>query len=92
MPQHNSAVGSKELNMLVWTEYFPAYWFECFEMRYGVKVNRTEFSSNEEMLEKLATSDVHFDLIQPSYLGADLAGEGKLAKLDKNQLPIFDRL
>lgn len=89
-PQYEMPVASTELNMLVWTEYFPSDWFECYEMRYGVKVNRTEYSSNEEMLEKLATSNVHFDLIQPSDQGVlTLVGQGKLAELDRERLPVF---
>src|SRR5689334_21228090 len=42
-------VTSKELNLFVWTEYIPQDMQECFEKVYNIKVNRDEYSANEEM-------------------------------------------
>lgn len=92
-PQNDSKPESRELNMLVWTEYFPADWFECFEAIYNIKINRTEFSSNEEMLEILSTSAINFDIIQPSDQGvSSLIKQEKLKKLDKSKLSILKNL
>src|SRR5690242_10684712 len=52
-PNPKMEVTSKELNIFVWTEYIPQDILDCFEKVYGVKVNRDEYSSNEEMYAKL---------------------------------------
>lgn len=89
-PKNELKTTSKELNMLVWTEYLPSDWFECFEATYGIKINRTEFSSNEEMLALLTDNSHNFDLIQPSDQSvATLISQGKLQKLDKSLLPVM---
>jgi spermidine/putrescine-binding protein len=49
-------VTSKELNLFVWTEYIPADMQKCFELVYGIKVNRDEYSSNEEMYAKISAT------------------------------------
>ncbi len=38
-------VTSTELNLFVWTEYIPQDMQECFELVYGIKVNRDEYSA-----------------------------------------------
>ena len=90
-PQQQLTPTAKELNMLVWTEYLPSDWFECFELTYGIKINRTEFSSNEEMLTLLAEKPDGFDLLQPSDQGVTtLIAQGSLKELDKAALPIIN--
>lgn len=42
-----------ELNIFTWTEYVPESVIEDFEKEYGIKVNWTTFSSNEDMLMEL---------------------------------------
>ena len=44
----------------------PADMLECFELVYGVKVNRDEYSSNEEMYAKLSAGGTAYDLVQPT--------------------------
>src|SRR4026207_1057423 len=53
-PEFPMEVTSKELNLFVWTEYIPPDMQECFELVYGIKVNRDEYSANEEMYAKLS--------------------------------------
>ena len=53
-PNPRMDVTSKELNLFVWTEYIPQDMSECFEKEYGIKVNRDEYSSNEEMYAKIS--------------------------------------
>ncbi len=59
-------VTSTELNLFVWTEYIPQDMLECFELVYGIKVNRDEYSSNEEMYAKLSAGGTAYDLVQPT--------------------------
>ena len=58
-PKPNPAVKvtSKELNIFVWTEYIPPDALDCFQLVYGITVNRDEYSSNEEMYAKLSAGD-----------------------------------
>ena len=81
-------VTSKELNLFVWTEYIPPDMQECFELVYGVKVNRDEYSANEEMYAKLSAGGTSYDLVQPTdYIVSLMARQGLLQELDHNKLP-----
>ena len=52
--QDKTPVTSKELNLFVWTEYIPQDMIDCFQLVYNIKINRDEYSSNEDMYAKLA--------------------------------------
>lgn len=83
-------VTSKEINIFVWTEYIPADMIECFELVTGIKVNRDEYSSNEEMYAKVSAGGTAYDLVQPTdYIVPLMARQGLLAELDKAKLPAF---
>jgi spermidine/putrescine-binding protein len=87
-PQPRLEVTSKELNLFVWTEYIPQDIIDCFQLVYGITVNREEFSSNEEMYAKLAAGGSNYDLAQPSdYIISVMVRAGMLQKLDKGRLP-----
>jgi len=87
-PQPKVPVTSKTLNLFVWAEYVPQDMLDCFQEVYGIKINRSEFSSNEEMYAKLAQGSSQFDLTQPSdYIIEVMIRTGILDKFDKNQLP-----
>jgi spermidine/putrescine-binding protein len=87
-PQPKLPLTSQELNLFVWSEYIPQDMLDCFELVYGIKVNRSEYSSNEEMYAKLAQGSSQFDLAQPSdYIISVMVRTGILDKLDKVQLP-----
>jgi spermidine/putrescine-binding protein len=87
-PQPKVPVTSKELNLFVWSEYIPQDMLDCFEKVYGITINRSEYSSNEEMYAKLAQGSSQFDLAQPSdYIIEVMIRTGILDKLDKGQLP-----
>lgn len=63
-----------------------------FEKRYGIKVNYTNFESNENMYNKLQSGGANYDVIIPSdYMIAKLAEEGMLAELDFSNIPNFDK-
>ena len=81
-------VTSTELNLFVWTEYIPTDMQECFELVYGVKVNRDEYSSNEEMYAKISAGGTSYDLVQPTdYIVSLMIRQGLLQELDHAKLP-----
>lgn len=87
-PQPRLPVTSKALNLFVWTEYVPQDIVDCFELVYGVTVNKVEYSSNEEMYAVLSSGDVAYDLAQPSdYIIQTLIRNGFAQRLDKSRLP-----
>ncbi|MFZ1769779.1 MAG: extracellular solute-binding protein, partial [Caldilinea sp.] len=90
-PDPRLEVTSTELNLFVWTEYIPQDIIDCFEEVYGVRVNKDEYSSNEEMYAKLSAGGANYDLVQPTdYLVGLMIRQGLLQALDKSKLPIFD--
>jgi len=93
LPDNQMEVTSKELNLFVWTEYIPTEWKECFELVYGVKINHSEYSANEEMYAKLSAGSSNYDLVQPTdYIIALMIRQGMLQKLDKAKLPVVSTL
>jgi len=81
---------SKELNLFVWTEYIPQDIIDCFEKVYNVKVNRDEYSANEEMYAKLSAGGSNYDLVQPTdYIIALMARNNLIQKLDKSKLTVM---
>jgi spermidine/putrescine-binding protein len=92
-PSPKIEVTAKELNLFVWTEYIPQDMIDCFEAVYGIKVNRSEYSQNEEMYAKLSAGGANFDLVQPTdYIVGLMVRQGLLQKLDHNKLPNFKNL
>lgn len=89
-PQYEMEITSTEVNLFVWTEYIPNDIIECFELVYGVKVNRDEFSSMEEMYAKLSAGGSAYDVIHVTdYIVSLTIRQGLLQKLDHNRLPVL---
>ena len=89
-PESPAKVTSKELNLFVWTEYIPPDMQECFELVYNVKVNRDEYSANEEMYAKLSAGGTAYDLVQPTdYIVSLMIRQGLLQKLDHDKLTVL---
>ncbi len=89
-PNPKMEVTSKELNLFVWTEYIPADMEECFGLVYGIKVNRDEYSTNEEMYAKLSAGGTAYDLVQPTdYIVSLMVRQGLLHELDHTKLPVL---
>lgn len=87
-PEPKVEVTSKELNLFVWTEYFPAEFLECFEMVYDIKINRDEYSSNEEMYAKLEAGGTNYDLVLPTdYIVSPMIRTGLIQEIDLAQIP-----
>lgn len=89
-PQPKLDVTSTELNLFVWTEYIPQDAIECFELVYGIRVNHSEYSANEEMYAKLNAGGANYDVVQPTdYIVSLMIRQGLLQKLDKSKLPVL---
>lgn len=87
-PNPRVDVTSTELNIFVWTEYFPQDMLDCFELVYDIKLNRDEYSSNEEMYAKISAGGSSYDLVQPTdYIIGLMIRQGLLQELDHAQLP-----
>lgn len=92
-PNPRVEVTSTEVNLFVWTEYIPQDTIDCFEQVYGIRVNKDEYSSNEEMYAKLSAGGANYDLVQPTdYIVGLMIRQGLLQELDKSQLPVFENL
>lgn len=92
-PNPRMEVTSTQLNLFVWTEYIPQETVDCFEEVYGIRVNKDEYSSNEEMYAKLSAGGANYDLVQPTdYIVALMIRQGLLQELDKSRLAIMDSL
>lgn len=88
VPEFPMEVTSKELNIFVWTEYIPTDMQDCFELVYGVKVNRDEYSANEEMYAKLSAGGSSYDLVQPTdYIVSLMIRQDLLQEFDHSKLP-----
>ncbi len=80
------------LNVYNWGEYIDKQVLTNFEKEYGVKVNYSLFSSNEEMYTKLL-SGASYDVIVPSdYMIERLLKEKQLQELDRTVIDNLDGL
>jgi len=92
-PNPRLEVTSTEVNLFVWTEYIPQATIDCFEEVYGIRVNQSEYSTNEEMYAKLSAGGANYDLVLPTdYIVALMIRQGLLQELDKERLPVLATL
>ena len=96
--EEGSAAGGYqgEVNVYNWGEYLsPGDDGEMdvideFEKKYNIKVNYTNFETNEELYNVLTNSNSTYDVIFPSdYMVSRLREEGMLAKLDFDNIPNY---
>jgi spermidine/putrescine-binding protein len=81
-----------ELRLLVRTEYISPEIQECFQLVYGIRIDRDEYSRNEEILGRL-TAGVDYDLaLAPDYIVNQVIEQGLLQSLDKSRLPLIRNL
>jgi len=81
-------MSSGVVNVYNWGEYVDESIFKDFEKEYGVKVNYSEFQSNEEMYAQLNMGGTNFDVIIPSdYMISRMISEGMLEELDFSNIP-----
>ncbi len=85
-----------EINVYNWGEYISngddgtVDVIEAFEEKYNIKVNYTNFETNEEMYNILSNSNSSYDVIIPSdYMVSKLREEGMLEKIDFENVPNY---
>lgn len=72
-----------ELNFYTWVEYIDPEIKDQFEAECGVKINETNFDSNETLLATLQAGSTGYDVIVPSdYMVQIMIEEGMLEELD----------
>lgn len=91
---NGSSTKNGELNLFVWTEYVPDSLIQKFEKDYGIKVNVSTFSTNEDMLAKVKSESVGtYDIVQPSdYMVEAMIAQGRLKKLDQKALTNLENI
>ncbi len=76
------------LNVYNWGEYIDPTVNDLFTKETGIKVNYKNFTDNESMYAVLSSGAASYDIIVPSdYMVGKLINEGRLAKLDFNNIP-----
>jgi spermidine/putrescine transport system substrate-binding protein len=86
----SALASSGEINILMWSDYLPESFVKAFTDKTGIKINFTGIGSNEEILNKLkSTNGQGFDLVSPTVnrnlLWADL---GILQPFDMKKVPL----
>ena len=85
-----SGCGEKSTTLTVfnWFDYIDEDVIKMFEQETGIKVNYTNFTTNEEMFAKLEKGSGSYDVIFPSdYIIERMIKEDMLAELDLSKIP-----
>jgi spermidine/putrescine transport system substrate-binding protein len=84
----------QEINLYTWADYVPLDVITQFEEKTGIKVNYTNFETNEEMLAKLEnTKGGDYDIVIASdYIIKIAADAGLVGELDKSKIPNFSNI
>lgn len=81
------------LNVYNWGEYIDPDVNDMFTEETGIKVNYKNFTDNESMYAVLDSGAAVYDVIVPSdYMVGKMLREGKLAKLDFENIPNFSQI
>ena len=79
-----------EVNVYNWGEYIDKDIFKVFRRETGIKVNYTEYESNEQMYAIIKSGSASYDVIIPSdYMIARMIDENMLEELDFSNIPNF---
>lgn len=86
--------GKREVNICSWGEYIDTDLITEFEEATGIKVNYQTTDSNETLYNLLETTGWSgFDVIVPSdYMISQLIEEGRLAELNYDNIPNFEKI
>ena len=85
-----SGCGKKATTLTVfnWFDYIDENVIKMFEQETGIKVNYTNFTTNEEMFAKLEKGSGSYDVIFPSdYIIERMIKDDMLAELDLSKMP-----
>ncbi|WP_315068801.1 spermidine/putrescine ABC transporter substrate-binding protein [uncultured Clostridium sp.] len=86
--------GSKELNIITWSEYIPDEVVKGFEDKYGVTVNLTTYSDPDEMLAKMnsGAKGTYDMIIGPAQDIKTLKDQDLIQKVDTSKIDNFKNL
>ncbi|MRH41711.1 extracellular solute-binding protein [Aquibacillus halophilus] len=84
---------ASELNLFNWGEYMPQEVLDNFEEEYGVEVVYSTYSSNQEMLTKLGSGTVNYDIVVPTdYIVGRMIDDDMLLELNMDNIPNFENI
>ena len=91
-PANSATAGKGEVYVYNWGgPYMDVGIFKDFEKQTGIKVNYSEFQTNEEMYSILKSGGALYDVIIPSdYMISRLISEGMLEELDFSNIPNYN--
>jgi spermidine/putrescine transport system substrate-binding protein len=76
------------VNLAIWSNYVSPETMAQFEKKTGIKVQMSNYSSNEELLAKLQAGASGYDVVVPSdYMVFAMSHLGLLQKLDYTKIP-----
>jgi spermidine/putrescine-binding protein len=78
----------RQVNFYGWGNYIPQEVLTKFTAKTGIEVVHSEYSTNEEMIEKLQSGVADIDVANPSdYMIPALRAQGLILKLDHTRIP-----
>jgi spermidine/putrescine transport system substrate-binding protein len=84
---------SDKLYFFNWGEYMPQEVLDNFEKEFGVEVVYSTYSSNQEMLTKLNSGSVNYDIVVPTdYIVGRMIKEDMLLELNMDNIPNFKNI
>ena len=84
---------SDELIIFNWSEYMPDKIIKDFEEEFGVDVTVSTFSSNQEMLAKVQSGTVPYDIVVPSDFYVQVMKEADLLEeINFDNIPNFENV
>ena len=87
------ASSKRKVNLAIWGNYISPTQVTDFEKQTGIKLNISNYTSNEELLAKVQAGAASIDVAVPSdYMVSIMSKLGLLASLDKAQIPNFAEL
>jgi spermidine/putrescine transport system substrate-binding protein len=83
----------KVLDVYNWGTYIAPELIPAFEAKYSVKVNYTEFTSNDELYASLKAGSANYDIVVPTdYMAQTLIKENMLQPLNQSMIPNFSNI
>lgn len=87
-PKQNSASAQRVVNLAIWSAYLSPEKIQEFEKKTGIKVQISNYSSNEELLAKLQAGASGYDVAVPSdYMVFAMIKLGLLKEMNLAEFP-----
>lgn len=86
--QAHESVSGGELNLAIWSNYLSPEMAKKFSQQTGIKLNISNYSSNEDLLAKIQSGASGIDVAVPSdYMVSILLKQGQLQELNAAMIP-----